>query len=48
MGDNRLLPFTTLEDGTEVRFAGDVRAREMPGLATMHTLWVREHNRLAI
>merc|ERR1711935_452255 len=27
--------------------SGDVRATEMPGLASMHTLMFREHNRLA-
>ena len=42
IGDNNLLPIL---DGVET--AGDVRALEMPGLAAMHTLWVREHNRVA-
>lgn len=28
--------------------SGDVRVNEHPGIASMHTLWVRQHNRLAI
>lgn len=30
-----------------LNLAGDVRANIHPHLATMHTLWAREHNRLA-
>ena len=46
VGANNTLPILSVGEDTEEEVAGDVRAREMPGLAAMHTLWVREHNRL--
>ncbi len=56
MGEGDLLPWNTAElemenpNGLplgELYMAGDVRANENPALISMHTLWLREHNRWA-
>lgn len=51
--ENDLLPFNEQglpnagPGGSQLFLAGDVRANENVALTAMHTLWMREHNRIA-
>ncbi|XP_017485563.1 PREDICTED: peroxidasin, partial [Rhagoletis zephyria] len=57
-GQRDMLPFAAPQDGMDCRrnldentmncfVAGDIRVNEQIGLLAMHTIWMREHNRVA-
>ncbi len=41
------LTFFRMKDGHACFKSGDVRVNEHPSMVAMHTLWVRQHNRIA-